>query len=317
MTIDTYTAPVTGPASAIVSWAHGMSSAKQLGDALAVTQFVPAHFKGKPADCAAAIMAGAEVGLSPMQALRSTYVIGGSPAYYARTMVALVQRQGHDVWTEKDTPSEAVVCGQRVGSERVERVSYTLDRAKRAGYTRNAKYQTDPQAMLWARAASIVCRRIAQDALLGIPYSVEELEDDASAAEAPLKAVVQRTPVTVTPAPAAVAATVTEPAPVHGAHTRVVTETEDEPEPEQEQEPATTKQLRALGAAFTEFGIKDRAARLEWSSAFVGRRLASSKDLTRDEADAVIGEVNAAARVKRESDAVASDALLEPEDSHR
>ena len=169
-----------GPATELVEWADAARAAHDLAKGLVVTEFAPAQFRGKPLEAMAAIIAGAEVGLSPMQALQSTYVIGGRPAYYARTMVALTQRQGHEVWTERDTPASVTVCGRRRGSEQVESVTVTLEQARKAGWTRNKAYDTNPSAMLWARAASTVCRRIAADALLGIPYSVEELQDEAA-----------------------------------------------------------------------------------------------------------------------------------------
>src|SRR5699024_2435614 len=137
---------------------------------------VPQHFRGKPEDAAAAIMSGDEIGLTPMQSLQNLYVVSGKPALYARAMVALVLSHGHMIWTEKDTDTEVIVCGQRAGSNRAEKVSWTIDRARKAGYTSNKKYETDPRAMLYARASSDVARRIAPDVLAGVAYSVEELE---------------------------------------------------------------------------------------------------------------------------------------------
>ena len=180
-----------GPASDLVEWGQAARSAYELAKGLTVTQFVPDTFRNKPEEAMAAIIAGAEVGLSPMQALQSTFVIGGRPAYYARTMVALTQSHGHEVWTKELTPTKAVVCGRRQGSDNVETVTVTLDQARKAGWTRNKKYDTEPESMLYARAASTVCRRIAADALLGIPYTVEELE----APDAPdVKRTVKRAP---------------------------------------------------------------------------------------------------------------------------
>jgi hypothetical protein len=172
-----------GPASDLVQWGAAARSAYELATGLCKTQFVPENFRGKPQEAMAAIIAGAEVGLSPMQALQSTFVIGGRPAYYARTMVALTQSHGHEVWTKELTPTRAVVCGRRKDSDNTETVTVTLEQARKAGWTRNKKYDTEPEAMLYARAASAVCRRIAADALLGIPYSAEELADEAEASK--------------------------------------------------------------------------------------------------------------------------------------
>ena len=200
--LERYEQRSTGPAGELVEWAQAAKAAHELAKGLTATTFAPDQFRNKPLEAMAAIVAGAEVGLSPMQALQSTYVIGGRPAYYARVMVALTQRQGHDVWTEKETPAGVTVCGQRSGSETVERVTVTMDDARRAGWTRNKQYDSNPTDMLWARAASRVCRRIAADALLGIPYSVEELQDAEAEPEPVRKVSRRRQPVPALDVPA-------------------------------------------------------------------------------------------------------------------
>lgn len=167
------------PASAgstIVSAAQEMTSAGQLANGLCGTSFVPQHFRGKPEEAAAAIMYGSTLGMDPLTSLQQIYSIGGKPALYSRAMVAIVLSKGHQIWTVEDTPESVTVAGRRRGSDRVEQITWTIDRAKAAGYTSNKNYQKDPHAMLYARAAGDVARRIAPDALLGLAYSAEELE---------------------------------------------------------------------------------------------------------------------------------------------
>src|SRR5664279_1074795 len=129
----------------LVAWAEAAHAANQLAKALSRTSFVPAAFKGNVNDATAAILMGDELGMSPLAALRSIYVIHGAPAMYARTMVALALSHGHTVWTEKSTDTEVVVCGQRKGSQHVERSVWTTARATKAGYTSNKKYQSNGQ----------------------------------------------------------------------------------------------------------------------------------------------------------------------------
>lgn len=162
--------------SSIQQTAANLSAAHQIATALAGTSFVPQHFRGKPDDCAAAILYGATVGMDAMTSLQNLYVIGGKPALYSRPMVGIVLSHGHEIWTETDTPERVVVCGRRKGSEVIERSEWTIDRARQAGYLSNKKYSTDPQAMLYARASGDVARKVAPDALLGLAYNVEELE---------------------------------------------------------------------------------------------------------------------------------------------
>lgn len=179
---STELATVTGAPTALTriqSAAADMHAAHQLAKALCATSFAPVHFKGKPDEGAAAIMYGDNIGMDPLAALQNIFMISGRPGLYARTMVALVLSKGHEVWTEVDTPDRVVVCGRRKGTDKVERSEWTIARAQRAGYLNNAKYKTDPQAMLYARASGDVARKVAPDALLGMAYNVEELQLDA------------------------------------------------------------------------------------------------------------------------------------------
>jgi hypothetical protein len=184
-------------AAMLAAWAQTATSAAQLVGPLVETAFVPDHFRPKIdpratdeekaharqvaiASATAAVLYGAEIGLSPMQALQGVIVIKGRVGMYAATMVALVQAAGHEVWTEDSTDTRVIVCGRRRGVSEVERQVWDIERARKAGYLSNEKYKTDPQAMLWARAASVVCRRIAQDVLKGITASTEEIQDDVT-----------------------------------------------------------------------------------------------------------------------------------------
>jgi hypothetical protein len=120
---------------------------------------VPKDFRGKPEDATAAIMLGDELGLSPHVALRSVYVIHGTPSIYARTMVALAQpSHGHDVWTEESSESRGHRLRAAARARSTSSVVWTIDRARKAGYTNNKKYESDPQAMLYAKAAGEVCQ---------------------------------------------------------------------------------------------------------------------------------------------------------------
>lgn len=180
--------PAAGAMSRIQSAAQDMSAAHRLAQALCNTAFAPPHFHGKPDEGAAAIMYGDTIGMDPLAALQNIFMISGRPGLYARTMVALVLSKGHEVWTEVDTPDRVVVCGRRKGSDNTERSEWTIDRAKKAGYLNNKKYQTDPQAMLYARASGDVARKVAPDALLGMAYNVEELQlDEAEPEAAPVR----------------------------------------------------------------------------------------------------------------------------------
>ena len=171
----------------LAAWAGAMGDAMTLAKGLAGTAFVPSHFQGKPADTAVAIMKGAALGLDPVAALESIYVISGKPALYARSMVALVLARGHEVWTEEADATSVTVRGRRHGSSHVEEPTWHTSRVKAAGLDRNRQYAAHPEAMLYARAAADVCRRIAPDVLAGLSYGVEELQEPANEVQATIQ----------------------------------------------------------------------------------------------------------------------------------
>lgn len=159
----------------LMKQAEAMSAAHKLATVLCNTAMVPATFRGKPDDGAAAILYGAEVGLKPQQALQQVFVVHGQPAIYARTMAALLKAKGYKFSTVESTDESVTVHGVSPRGEE-ETSTWTIQRAKTAGYTSNKKYQTDPQAMLYAKALSEVARKLAPDVLLGIKYTAEDLE---------------------------------------------------------------------------------------------------------------------------------------------
>jgi len=158
----------------LMSHVQAMGAAKQLADALCDTDMVPATYRGKPGNGAAAILFGQELGLNPIQSLQHIFVVHGSPAIYARTAVALLKRHGIKFRTIEESPTCVTIRAER--GDEAEESTWTIERAQKAGFTNNKKYSTEPQQMLYAKAAMEVSRRIAPDILLGIAYSTEELE---------------------------------------------------------------------------------------------------------------------------------------------
>lgn len=274
----------------LVAWASALSAAYKLGSALAATSFVPKEFRGKPEECAAAILYGDEVGLTPMQALQAVYVVSGRPGLYARVMVALVQSRGHEVEQVSASDAKVVVRGRRAGSDVWVVSEWTTERARRAGYTQNKKYETDPQAMLYARAAGEVCRKVAPDALAGLAYTVEELQ----LAEAPAPARVRREVVRDAVAVRRAVESAPEPAePTFDVETGEMVEQAVEQVDDTGADASTQAQQRRLAILLGEMGIGEREARLLYVSERIGRVIGSSRDLDKAEASALINDLEA------------------------
>jgi hypothetical protein len=177
-----------GASEPIVTFLVDLQVAYAIAQRLVSTSFVPQSYQNKPQEAAAAIVAGQGIGLGPMEALRSIDIIQGTPAIRAIAMRALVVGNGHEMWVEEQTPTRAVVAGKRQGSDKVQRSEWDLDRARGLNLLGKDNWKKQPSAMLVARATSECARLIAPDALLGIPYSSEELQDSDDFQSAPERA---------------------------------------------------------------------------------------------------------------------------------
>jgi hypothetical protein len=276
-------------------WVQAARHAHQLVAPLIGTAFVPDAYKPKIdpratpeqkaearetaiANATAAVLQGITLGLDPMTAMQQIYIVHGRPGMYTEIKVALVKSRGHEVWTEDISDSRAVVCGRRKGSEYTERVTVTMDQARKAGWTTNQAYTKTPQDMLYARAAGRVCDRIAPDVLMGIA-SVEEIQDTIQ-----VEATVGNGTRTVSPRKRAAAApAITAAAEDPPLEAETVAETPAEPA-----QLMTKAQSSKLHALLGQAGLGDRDEGLAYLSSQVGRDITSSKELTKAEATRLI-----------------------------
>lgn len=271
----------------LTDWAAELDAAYTIAQKLCVTAFCPAHFKGKPAEAAAAILTGHELGLTPMAALRSIFMISGTPGMYAKVMVAVAQSRGHQVWVAEQSDERVVVKGKRKGEAETYETVWDPARVKLAGLETNAKYRTNKQQMMVARGQAEIARQVAADALHGIPYSVEELEDMP-----PVRA-------TATVTSRASARAILDHARAEALevpHENVMaTAATDDPEPVEigDAPPAmTTAQGRKLYALLKDTDRADRDEGLRYLSLLLGREVTSTKTLTKDEATTAIDSLD-------------------------
>lgn len=157
--------------------AQAMGNAMKIAEAMCSTAMVPKTYQGKPADGAAAILYGAELGLNAIQSLQQIMVINGKPGIETRTAVALLKNHGYDVREVEGSDESVTVEGRGPNGEH-EVSTWDMARATKAGYTSNALYKKIPHQMLYAKAAMEVARKIAPHVLSGIAYSTEELKLD-------------------------------------------------------------------------------------------------------------------------------------------
>ena len=279
---------IPAAAQGLVEWAHSADAAYELAKRIVTTSFAPAQYRGKPDEAAAAMLAGAEVGLSPMAALRAFDVIQGVAAPRAITLRAIVQSFGHQIVYTEQSPTKVVAQGMRRGSNSWQTVEWTIQRAQQLGLTGKDQWKKQPQTMLVARATAECARLIAADAILGIPYSVEEIIDD--------------TPVPTT----MVARSEAKPRTVRRKQQPEPVEPEFDPEPDPEPEPPlpvedliTDSQTKKMMALFHEKGFRDRSDRLAYVTEVVGIEVSTSKDLTKSQASRVIDALDRLADVEQ------------------
>jgi hypothetical protein len=197
-------APTSPDAAArLVEWAQAAKAAHELAVALSQTAFVPQQYRGKPGEATAAILAGAELGLDPLASLRAFDNIQGTVAPKAITLRAVAQAHGHEVEVTDESDVRAVVAYRRRGSANWREVEWTIEQARSMGLAGKDNWKKQPKAMLVARATAEASRRVASDAILGIPYSSEELRDHPERIQAPATTRVTAAEITARREPAA------------------------------------------------------------------------------------------------------------------
>lgn len=165
-----------------------IEEAERLSKTLSTSQLLPEGLRGKPGDVLATVLAGAELGLAPMQSIRGIQIIKGKPTLAADTMGALVKRR-RDVCEflvlVESTATKATYSAKRVGDPKETVLSFTIEDAKMAGLvSQGGMYTKYPAQMLRARCLSGICRAVFPDLVLGL-YDPEELQSEPEPKAAP------------------------------------------------------------------------------------------------------------------------------------
>lgn len=290
-----------GPSSSIISmvnYANELDAAYEFACKIDKTPFMPKHFKGKPEDAAVAMLYAAPLGLLPVAALKSIYVVHGTPALYAEAMLSIALAHGHQIERVHATETSVKFRCRRRGSQNWQEVEWTIQRAQKAGYTSNAKYRENPIGMLTEKCKAEAARLVAADALAGMPAG-EDVElgdyDDSPASGAGSE--------THTPAPAESKRTVKRKSRAKAPEPQApdlppAPAPEPEADDEQDAEDGPVMSDRAqwvqAGQLMSELGIEEKADKGEemrrWAEdQGITRDLPTMAALTRDECDGFIG----------------------------
>lgn len=281
------------------AWASELNHAYTIAQTICNTAFVPAHFRGKPEETAAAILYGDTLGLPPMVAVRSIYSVHGTPALYAQSMYALALSQGHEIERVYADDERVEFRCRRRGHQQWQKVEWSIERARKAKYLSNSKYSENPIGMLTEKCKAEAAKLVAPEALAGL-NSVEEIElgdytdlgetttPTAPAPEKPKTKVTRKKP--QAPAPEL-------PAAVMDAPREDEPETVDaEPVDEPDASPlASQDQIAALVAALTAAGFTTAAQRTAAIAEALGEPRKPA-DMTAEEADVLAATFQAQAQ---------------------
>jgi hypothetical protein len=144
---------------------------------IAGTEFVPPGLRGNLPAILACVATGRALGIADMTALRSIHIIDGKATFSAELMVMLVRQRGHSIQGSV-TEGSAKVTGKRADNGDTMEVTWTLAMAERAGLVTKQNWRKYPEAMLWARAVSQLCRELFPDCFAGATYTLEELGEE-------------------------------------------------------------------------------------------------------------------------------------------
>lgn len=128
-----------------------------------------------PEKAVALMLAGRELGLGPMQSIRSLHIIDGKPVMSAELMAGLAHRRlpGAMLRIIRSTNEVCEVEAGRPGQQAT-RFSFTMADAKAAGLLGKDNWRKYPAAMLRARCLAAAARATFPDVLLGV-YDPDEL----------------------------------------------------------------------------------------------------------------------------------------------
>jgi len=154
----------------------------QWANQLAAADLLPAQYRGRPGNLIMAAEMAKSLNLHPMPAITATYVINGKPSASAALMSALVRRAGHKLRV-KGNGLKATAWLIRADDPDFEyEVTWELKRnpdgnpnAEDAGLLGKDTWRNYPASLLKWRAISQVCRDGAEEALMGMHYTPEEL----------------------------------------------------------------------------------------------------------------------------------------------
>jgi hypothetical protein len=157
---------------------RSIDEVRTLASMLSKSALLPNDLRGKEADIAFSIMAGQELGMPPMAAIRGVHVVKGKPVLSADAMVGVVLGRGIAKFFRcvEESPESVTYETHRHGDPEPQRMTWTMEDAKRAQLTGGDNWKKYPRAMLKARCKAALARDVYPDVLAGC-YTEDEARE--------------------------------------------------------------------------------------------------------------------------------------------
>ena len=250
-------------------------------DVIANSDLVPVAYRKKPGNVLVAWGLGAAMGLDRMESLYRIDVIQGKPCASSELIASNVRKAGHKLRTvvneaEQWAETTIIRCDDPDNPVTVRR---DMQWAKRMGLAQKENYVKQLTTMLSYRSITGAARLACPEALYGVQYTADELQDLGPAADEKT-----RGPVT--------AATFTAPK----AEEPAMPVLNAAPGKSDAQDaPVTPEQIADLSALFEQAGFETdartttfREQRAEYMTEVLGTEVKSTRDITPVQADQVI-----------------------------
>lgn len=168
--------------------ANTLEEAQKYATIIANSGICPESFRGRPNDVLIVLQLGSELGLKPMQSLRSLGSINGIPFAYGDGLLALVKRHSEfedmKEWFEGELEKNTLTACctmKRVNMEPVTQ-RFSMEDARRAGlWGKTGVWTKYPRRMLQHRARGYAARDAFPDALYGLRSEEEAISIAESA----------------------------------------------------------------------------------------------------------------------------------------
>lgn len=159
-----------------IALTQALQESMSLGDVFVKSGLFP-DLKSQ-AQAVVKILAGRELGLSPLQSITDIYMVNGKVALQAKLIASLIKKSGkYDYHIDKLDDQECVISFFQLNGkmEKIGESIFTIKDAARAGIVNKESWKNYPKNMLFSRAVSNGARLYCADVITA--YTPEEVED--------------------------------------------------------------------------------------------------------------------------------------------